>query len=116
MHRDQRLDSHAFFFDTVCATDPKMNLSIHWHRFFKDRRPINVPTREDGARIACDGEQYWRTINARPPHAVADVVLSVNHGNTHHRFLANPECVASLQSLRIALCFFFGHFRWFPSR
>src|SRR6266542_6690989 len=92
-----RLDSRTFFFETVCAIHPKMNLSIHGHRFFKHREPIDIPANEDGARIACDGERDWWTIDSRQSCAIDDILQSIVCGKTHNRFSGNLEALARPQ-------------------
>jgi hypothetical protein len=49
MHPRHRLDSHTFFFETVYAIYPKMDLPIHRDRFFKHTQPIDIPASEDAA-------------------------------------------------------------------
>jgi hypothetical protein len=48
-----------------------MDLSIRGHRLFKDGSPINIPTGEDSACIACDGEQKW--LHTPRGHAIIDL-------------------------------------------
>src|SRR5438067_13664471 len=97
MHPSHRLDSHSFFFRTVCAIHSKKNLSIHRHRFFKHRQPVDIPTSEDASWIACDGEEDRRTIGTRQSYGTTDVLKCIVGGSTNDRFLGNLEALVRLQ-------------------
>src|SRR5262245_13700121 len=109
VHRAHRFDSNSHFYDTVSANHSKMDLSIRGHRLLKDGSPINVPTGEYSACIACDGEQQRLPLYARQTNAMMDfgqwfVISEMNHG-----ILADFEIVMGLPCSRVAFCFSFRH-------
>ena len=86
-----------------------MDLSIHWQALFKQRRPIDIPARENGLRIPCNGEQEWLPMHTRQAHAIMDIRQWSVFREAHHGIFADFETVGALESSRVAFCFSFRH-------
>src|SRR5215831_7419972 len=110
MHDNHRLDGNSLF-DTALANQAKMDLSIRGHAFFKGRSPVNIPSDEDGVRIARDGKQERPRQHIRQTNAISGIRWSMC-ARMRNRFPANLETATWFRSSRVAFCFSFRHFEY----